>query len=62
MYAMHSLCLVHAVLTLALRFGKFDIDVALWSQQISFVFVGILVFVSVRGFLIASFKVCAELR
>lgn len=38
-------------------------DVAFWSQQISFLFIGILVLSSVRGFLIALIRVhCGQCR
>ena len=37
-------------------FGNLDIDVTFWTQQISFLFVGILVAVSIRGFLLNSFR------
>jgi len=43
-------------LDIALKFAHIDIDVVFWSQQLSFFFVGILVAISVRGFLVTVLK------
>ncbi|CAG8562501.1 5488_t:CDS:2 [Acaulospora morrowiae] len=43
-------------LTLAIRYINIDINVDFWSQQLSFFFVGLMIFFSIRGLLIQLLK------
>jgi hypothetical protein len=45
-------------MTLLVHSFNIDIDVTLWSQYISFIFVGVIVVVNIRGLLIQLMKVC----
>ncbi len=44
-------------LEIAIRWCGLELDPEFWAQHISFVFVGVLVFTSVRGFLLAILKI-----
>ncbi|KAJ1510022.1 hypothetical protein HMI54_001903, partial [Coelomomyces lativittatus] len=48
--------ITHA-LSILVHFFNVSIDIALWSQQLSFFFVGILIFISIRGFLLQVIKI-----
>ena len=43
---------------MAVHWMNMEIDVQFWSQQVSFVFVGLIVFFTIRGLLIQLMQVC----